>query len=553
MPQIPIVAGSQRIEPASPVAAIGTTDARMGGEAAAGFGNAVFEAGNLLDTVARKAKEATDKLSVTAAVNQARLEMLKIKAAQDAEPIFADDTADGVSGINRYNQKLDPVLSGIEAQLGDPKQRQMFQAEISGDRVSYSTQVLAGEVGKRERNVPIMMMDNINKKAALARQDPKQTGLLMDEVEVDILSNPMIADANKVPQILAAKKQIAREGLFNNVDRGNGGTDSAWNDARQQLDTTYNQIFSSEEKEKLLGEINQQQNGFYTREWQNVQRKNATEDRFAKEQVRDRTSVYMAALSTAGNSDFKRAPILRQIELDPDLDFDPAAKKRLIENRTFMETADDTYQVAIMDRTLRTKNFERALNQIQSDQGVKVSMDRATKLQQALRSMQDTNQKNPYIMKALDQARDELNNYKKPPTFDVVSGMMKQENDTYNEKAQTELMSWAARASIAGNISPGGIDSKLKSLLGTYYGGRSVTKPVQGVSPENLTTSKGIDDTAKQLYIDAKAGKYNTPAKKKELQQKLQNLKENQDAVKAKENATVRTNSSGGSKIFDEE
>jgi len=443
-------------------------------------------------------------------------------------------------------------LEQLSNQLPDEKQKKMFAAAISDDLVTYSTQVLAGEVGKREKAIPILMQDNLNQRGVIARTDFKKTEQMASEYELDVMQNTMIPDAHKPAEILRGKKQIAKEALAGFIDGGNGGNDRAWNNYRAALVSNFSQLFTAEEKDKLMDEVNQQQYSYYNREYQNVQRKNALDDRRSKETVRDKTAQYMALLSNAGNSDTARSPILRAIEMDADLDFDPAAKKRLIENRTFMETQDDSYQLQVMDKVLRTKNFTGLLDQIQVDAGNKVSIDRATKLQQAIRGMQEFNQKNPYIMKALDQARDELNNYKKPPTFDVVSGMMRQENDTYNEKAQTELMNWAARQSAAGTITAGQIEGKLSNLIKQYYGGRTVTTPVSGVTPDKLSTTKGITETAEQLYKDMKAGKYNTPAKKQELQQKLKGLKSNQDAVKAKEEAAVRVQNTGSSKIFDE-
>lgn len=559
MPQIQVIAGSQRIEPGSPVAAISSDNSRLANENLAAFGKEVFNLGNALDAVGKRAKENEDKLNVTRAINQARLEMLKVKAAQDAEPVNQQDSPDGVDGINRYNEKLNPILAGIADQLASPKQKEMFAAGISDDIVTYSTQVLAGEVSKREKNVPILMEDSLRQRGELARRGagdlskiPQVTQQMADEYELDVLHNTMIPDSAKPKMILDGKKQIAREALMGYIDAGNGGNDSAWNQYRYNLVSKFANLYTAEEKDKLMDAVNQQEYSYYNREWQNVQRKNAMDDRYAKQKVRDKTAQYMAALANAGNSDTARAPILRTIEMDADLDFDPAAKKRLIENRTFMETSDDAYQLRVMDNVLRTKNFTKLLDQIQVDAGSRVSLDRATKLQQAIRSMQDFNQKNPYIMKALDQARDELNNYKKPPTFDVVSGMMRQENDTYNEKAQTELMSWAARQSAAGSITAGQIEGKLNSILKQYYGGRTVVKPVQGVAPDKLSTSQGIKETSEQLYKDFKAGKYNSPEKKIELQNKLRDLKVNQDAVKTKESAAVRTQNTGNSKIFDE-
>lgn len=552
MPQIPVVSGSQRIEPGAPVSALSGDNSRLANEQVAAFGKEVFGLGNALDAVARKAKENEDRLNVTSAINAARLEMLKVKAAQDAEAIKPDDSADGVDGINRYNEKLNPILSSIADRLPDEKQKRMFQAGISDDLVTYSTQVLAGEVGKREKTVPILMQDNLNKMGTLARADFRQVPTLSDEWELTVNNNTMIPDAAKPKEILRGKQSLARESLQGFIDSGNGGNDRAWNDYRATLVSTYAHLFSPEEKDKLMSEVNNEQYSFYNRENAAYDRRVKLADQRAKEIVRDKTAQYTALLSQAGNSDTKRGPVLRMIEMDPDLDYNPAAKKALIENRTFMEVSDDTYQLNIMDKTMRTRNFTAALDQLQADAGSRVSIDRATKLQQALRSMQEFNQKNPYIMKALDQARDELNNYKKPPTFDVVSGMMRQENDTYNEKAQTELMNWAARQSTSGTITASAIEGKLNGLIKQYYGGRTVTKPVQGVQPDKLSTTKGISETVEQLYRDKQRGLYNTPEKKQELQRKLQDLKTNQDAVKDKEAAAVRVQNTGSSKIFDE-
>ena len=558
MPQIPIVSGSQRIEPGTPVAAIGVEDSRMTGNQIAALGKEVFNIGNALDAVARRAKDNEDKLRVNSAIGRARLEMLKEKAKQDAESIQFGDSADGVDGIDRYNERINPLLSNIQEGLETPEQKKLFEAGIADDIVTYSTQVLASEVSKREKVVPILMEDNLRQRASFVRNSGsmadmlKNVDLMAAEQEAEILGNTMIPDARKPEEILRTKKQLVLEGTQGLLEQGEAGNTNAWGDARQFMVEKSGQLLTAQEKDKLMGDINSAEYSWYTRERSNDEYRVRLQERAAKESVRNKSATYTNLLAQAGNSDVKRAPILRQIELDADLDFDPNVKRRLIENRTFMEVQDDAYQLKAMDKVLRTKNYTAMLDQLQADQGNTVSIDRATKLQAAIRGLQEHQQKNPYITQLLSQAKDELNNYKKPATFDVVSGMYKQENDTYNEKAQTDLMLWAARTASSGQLSPGAIESKLGSIIKQYYGGRTVTKPVQGVSPDKLSTSTGIRETTETLFRDMRAGKYNTPEKKKELSEKLRGLKTNQDAVKTKEEAAVKTQNTGSSKIFDE-
>lgn len=558
MPQIPVFNGSQRLEPGNPVAAVSTDDARATGNQIAALGKEVFGLGNALDAVAKKAKDNEDRLRVTTAVNQARLEMLKEKARQDSMGLQPGDSPDGVDGINRYNEKINPILSDIASSLESPEQRKAFEAGISDDVVTYSTQVLAGEVAKREKTIPILMEDNLRQRGVLARSTPdnmtrtlQTTEQMAAEYEMDVMGNSMIQDAAKPKLILDGKKQIAHEALMGFIDAGNKGSPKAWNDYRFALNEKFAQLFTAEEKDKLMTDVNSSEYSFYNREYQNVVRKNALEDRAAKETVKNRTAMYMSMLSQAGNSDTKRAPILRQIEMDAALDFDPSSKKRLIENRTFMETSDDAYQLNIMDKLLRDKNYTATLDKLQVDAGARVSIDRATKLQAAIRNLQEHERTNPGLTEAYRKAQEALASYGKPMLMqDPLTGLYKTELDTATKTEQFQFSQWWSNALQKGGVTPGQIEARLNYHIGKM--GQVPVRNVPGLPTQNLRSTKDIGDLQEQMYRKFKAGEINTPQKKKEFKNQLIELQRMKDQTRKKEDAAVIPKPGTNSKIFDE-
>lgn len=555
MPQIPVFGGSQRLNVSSPVpvASAEGTAGNLTGNAAEGFGKALFQLGNMLDEAGRKAKDEADKLTVKIAVNKARFAMLEEKARQEAAGIQAEDRPDGFSGVQRFKENVDPKLAAIAEQLPDEKLKGMFFSEIGDDFVRDSTLVLADEVKKRESALPLLRQDNINGKAALARADFSKVFPLMQEIEADILNDNSIAGEQKPKFILDAKKQIAKESLAGFIDKGNTGQPAGFAQARAALKDNFAQIFKSDEMEKELNAINAAENAFYTRDWQVYTRNQRLAEDSRKKQERDAITEYTSALAVAGNSQFAFNAVQKRIQLDPRLSGE--AVKRLQDTRSFMETKDDDYEGVFMTELLKKKNFGVMIDKVNADYiGNKVSSDRRDKLLKAVENMQESNRKDPFLMATVNQARDEINNYKKPPAFDPVSGLYKQENDTYNEKAQTIFMQRITAMAQRGNLTPGAVVEMKNGILREYYGGETVKKPVPGVSPENLTTTKGIQNTLDEAYKEYKTkGKTWSPEQRKQKMQQIKGLIENKQDTQRREQLKINpSTNSAPSKVFDE-
>lgn len=554
MPQIPISNPSQRIDPASPVAIGSGEGARAMGEATSGLGRELFTLGNMLDQAGKKAKEEEDKLSVTRAINAARLEMLKERARQEAAGIQKEDEASGVSGVNRFNEKINPILNTIAGTLDTPKKRDMFYAGIGDDVVRDSSVVLATEVGKREKNLGVMMQENINDKASLARQDYGKTSTSINELELEIMMSNYLPDAQKQILFEKGRKQIAGEALNGFVDAGGNGDQSAWNKARNALTQDFKHIFSNEEMDKQMAAIDAAENGYYTRTWQAQVQMEHNEDRAAKALQNKLTTKYTSAIAAAGNNQFELGIVHRQIELDPTLN--PEAKKRLTDMRTFMETKDDTYEGNTFTKVLKGEAITKTMESVNTDfLNGKVSADRRDKILKALQNMQEFKQKDPTIMAAVSQFRDEINNYKKPPTWDPVAGMYRQENDTYNEKVQSDFTMRVARLSAEGRLSANNVESAFHATMkNSNYGGRSVKKDVKGVNPEHLTTTKGTQDVIDGLYKDYKInGSTWSPEKKAQVREQLRGLQENKAATQQRDSMKLSPiMQPSKDKVFDE-
>lgn len=555
MPQIPVFNGSQRIDPSSPVS-IASAEGSAGniqGNAVEALGKTLYDFGNMLDQAGRKAKDDADKLTVKIAVNKARFAMLEEKAKQEAAGLQATDRPDGFSGVQRFKEGVDSKLASIAEQLSDEKLKGMFFSEIGDDFVRDSTLVLADEVKKREQTLPLLRQDNINGKAALARKDFSKAFGLMQEVEADLWADAGIADADKPKAIISAKKQIAKESLTGFIDKGNSGDVKAFDQARVVLRDGLAQIFNSDEMEKELNAINAAENAFYTRDWQAYTRTQRLSEDIRKKNERDAITEYTAALSVAKNDQFKFNAVQQRIQLDPRLTGE--AVKRLQDTRSFMETKDDDYEGVFMTELLKKKQFGVMIDKVNADYlAGKVSTDRRDKLLKAAENMMESNRKDPFLIATVNQARDEINNYKKPPAFDPVSGLFRQENDTYNEKAQTIFMQRVTYAAQRGNLTPGLVIELKSAILREYYGGESVRKPVPGVSPENLTTSKGVQNTLDGLYTDfVKNGKSWSPEKKAQVKKQIQGLRENKADVQRREQLKVNpSTNSTPTKVFDE-
>lgn len=555
MPQIPVYTGSQRLDPGSPVSAVSAEGSAgaLSGRAVEEFGNAVFNLGNKLDEAAKNAKAKIDKESVDIAVNEARYKMLEAKAAQKARGVDMRERADGFDAVDGFKSNVDPQFKLIEESLQDPTLQKMFRAKIGDDFIRESQLVLTDEVEKREKAVPILQQNTLNGRAAIARKDFKQTEKMMLEAATDIYSDPVAPEAAKLNATLQAQKMIAEQSIAGLLDDAKVGKVGNFFTAREVLRDKFAKIFNKDEMVKIEDRIDSEQNQYFTLKHNIYVHTQEVIQKQIKADESKSVTLYTKELAAAGNDQFKFNAIQEKIQRDPTLT--PEAVTRLAGNRVFMETKDDDYEGKFMTELLKKKNFAQMIDRVNADYfGSKVSSKRRDKLLTATRNMQEYNQKDPFLTSMVSQARDEIDSNKKPPTFDVVSGMYKSENDTYNEQAQTLFMQKITTAAQQGALTPEIVQTVKQSILNTYYGGSVVAKPVIGVSPESLTTSKGIQDTLDQAYKEYKTNGHTwSPDRRKKEQQRIKGLLENKDIVKKKEDLKVNTPfGSSKKKVYDE-
>ena len=102
MPQIPFSQEGQRLVSGSPVPVASGESQNMLGEAAQGFGKAMFVLGDALDVAAKRSKNEEDKLNVQSAINRLRLSALQEKASRSPRPLSKGTPPDLV----RYNSSI---------------------------------------------------------------------------------------------------------------------------------------------------------------------------------------------------------------------------------------------------------------------------------------------------------------------------------------------------------------------------------------------------------------------------------------------------------------
>lgn len=560
MPQIPVFTGNQRIDPGSPVPLTSpeSSAGNLQGNAVEAFGNAMFAFGNKLDEAGRAAKAQLDKDAVKIAVNDARYAMLEAKAAQNAQGVNINERADGFSAVDNFKTVVTPKLKEIQDKLTDPRLQKMFQAEIGDDFVKDSASVLAGEVDKREKAVPILTQNNINGKAALARKDFSMSERMMLEAAHDIQDNSFMSEADKLKATLNAQKTIADESIAGLLDSAKVGNTKNFFEARRVLRENYAQIYTAEEMRKKEDYIDKEQSQYFTLEHSMYVRQTEVLEKEQKAAISKGVSEYTNALALAKNDQFKFNAIQEKMQRDPrflQTADGAAALKAIQSNRVFMETADDNYEGSFMTTLLKKRNFSSMIDKVNTDfNGGQVSSDRRDKLLKAVENLQERNQKDPYLMAAVKQYQDEINNYKKAPTLDPISGMYKSENDTYNEKAQSMFISNITAAANRGQLTVGGAEAIKQKVLKDFYGGEAFKTPVRGVNPSDISTAKGAQTTLETLYKDYKLnGKTWNADKKRQVMDQINKISINKKAAEQKEQLKINTPMNNGSnKVFDE-
>lgn len=531
MAQIPIFGGSQQIQASSPVAIGSGENARMQGEATAGFGETMFKLGNALDAVGRRAKENADRWNSTRAIELGEGVLIEEAAVAAAQGLQPDDRADGYSGVERFKERIADKIDRIGQGLGDPQARAMFYSGISSKINDYSVKVLTNEVVKRERSVPILRQQTVMAMADVVRKNPSLLLEKTQELEINVNNDTMVSDANKPAAILDGKKQLVGTTIEGWLDKGNQGDMRAWDQARSVLRDQAGLLYTKEEASKMMDDINSNQYGWVNRTIKMNEWNEKLELRDATKAMQDSMTKYTTVLSEAGNSDIKRGPIMRMIEWDPTFDRFPEKRKALIESRTFMAEADDRYEIAAVSEVLLTKDYKKLIDRIGRDQGESVSLERGARLLKMARDFQDSARRDPSLTALIQGYAQEILG-DGPGTEDFSGGFYAQERKEERMRLKNLFLQRIAR--ISDNLSESTITKAFDATVGNRI---AVRKPVEGIAAERIQTTQGIADTAADIRRKYKTA---TPAQKIKLMEQLRGLQENKKGVEMRENMQIK-------------
>lgn len=556
--QIPLVNPQQRIEPSTPVA-VASSESVAGvraGRATEALGDALFKFGNILDEAGKRAKDEEDKLNVQIAVNNARFQMLDKQAQQEAAQIQQGDRADGFSGAERFKTEVDKTNSQIALGLGNPRLQRMFYAAIGDDVVRSSTMVRADEVKKREENLAILRQDNINGKAANLRKEFALGNTLnapatMAAIEQDIMTDKNIADADKLKIMSDAKKQVAKESLAGLMDRGNKGDTRAFNKAKSTLVSNYAQIFTSDEMDKEMKNIDQAEENFYQRDWQKYTREQRLEaDRFKR--IEDvAISEYTSSQQAAANDQFKMNAVMDRIQIDPRLSAE--TKKTLLQNRIFAERQDDMYEGNFMSNLVTTKDYLGGIEQLRRDyQNGNVSADRRNRLIKSLESLQDYKRTDPTIMNHINTVEGQIKSLGKTDMIvDPMTGLLQAQYDKVTAARLTAFTARVAKLSSDGRLTVENINAARDAAMAGSGQESFVRVPPAGVTAENLNDPYKARDALVQEFAE-KGSTWSPQILKQKKKQYEFMLKQIDQDVKNKQLKIMRGNDVKG-KAFDEQ
>jgi len=391
MPVLPGASPSQVLNPGSPVPVGSSAGARNQGETIQGFGAALSQLGDVLDAAGRSAKNETDKLQLLNAENVYRQQLLKKRAEQGAAAPIQGDIS-GFGAVESVKAAMDPIAAEIAESIGSPQVRSMFLAR-SGDIFNDTSTTIWAEEVKKKSELNKTLTDNlISSSGQIARAAPdlNTTSLMLGQVEAAILENDDMPAAVKPLEVARAKKAIITDSVQGMLARKD------YAGAMTSLETFGGGVLTPEEKAKQLDEIRNTENQDYNREYTKLIRNERQEEKSRKAGEQRLLNYYSAALQQAGSSDYKRAPIIAELEkmkLANKIDANKA--DALMGNKVFKDVSDDKVDVEITTRAFKTGDFDAAVNEINNRMGDSISIDRAQQMLVRMRRMSERTKSDP--------------------------------------------------------------------------------------------------------------------------------------------------------------
>lgn len=519
MPVIPGTQESQVLNPSSPVPIGSTGDARLQGETIERFGAAMVSLGDALDVAGRAAKSEKSKIDVANAENKYRFALLQRRAQQAGAAPIPEDT-NGFGAVEAVAKDMDPIAQEIASSLEGEAQAK-FLAKAGDILNDNSVIIWADEVKKRAENNKAALEQLVASSGQLARMsdDLKDTGFMMDHVESAIMDNNDIAPAQQRIDVLAAKKSVVMDSIQGRLSKNN------YAEAEIVLEAYGGNLFTPQEKAKQLDEIRNTENSFYTRELNKLTRdekqvakaKAASEDKYL--------AFFSTALGQAGNSDVKREPIIRDIELMKLAGkIDVSKADALIGNKVFKDQADDKKDIEITTRAFKTGNFQEAIDTITKIKGVSLSYDRAQQMVNRFEQWKERGKNDPIARQRVQSGEDLIRAQGAESMTDMMNSLAKRQLQT---KVNVAVQQYYRTLQGNPQADP---DVVSRSILDKQFG--VSTQSVRGNSDIYAETSlQGLNKMAEKTVQDGRALKSKgllTPAKNKEILQKLQDIKKKQ-------------------------
>lgn len=519
MPVIPGVQESQVLNPSSPVPIGSTGDARLPGETIERFGAAMVALGDALDVAGRSAKNEKAKLDVLNAENKYRMALLQRRAQQDAAAPIPEDV-NGFGAVQAVANDMDPIAQEIASGL-EPEAQAKFLARAGDILNDNSVTIWADEVKKRASINKVAVDNIVAQSGQLARMsdDIKDTGFMMDHVETAIMDNNDLAPSQKPIDVAAAKKSVVMDSIQGRISRNN------FAEAEIVLEAYGGNLFTPAEKNKQLDEIRSAEGSYYTRELNKLTRDEKQINK-AKAASEDKYLAYFStALQQAGNSDIKREPILRDIELMKIAGkIDVTKADSLIGNKVFKDLADDKKDVEITTRAFKTGNFQEAIDTITKIKGVSLSYDRAQQMVGKFEQWKERGKNDPIARQRIQTGEDLIRAQGAESMTDMMNSLAKRQLQT---KINTAVQQYYRTLQGNPQADP---DVVSRSILDKQFG--VSTASVRGNSDIYAETSlQGLTKMAEKTVRDGQALKKSgllTPAKNKEILQKLQDIKKKQ-------------------------
>lgn len=516
MPVIPFVQEGQRLNPSSPVPLASTESARIPGESLAGFGKALSQLGDVLDRNARKTKDAEDKTKLDLANAKLKDRLLKQKAVSMSEGMIEGDTT-GFGAVEKFSSELQPFVAELADGLGDDKLKQRFLADSAQEISSANPSILANEIKKRAEANELRRSEALSLRGEMVRLVPEEFEFVRAEQELAIMDDDDIAPVDKPKRIAEANKGLLNEYVRGFTER------QMWNSAKLGIDKYGGGILSTEEKTKLMTEIDQENYKYQGRRLQELDRE-YKEVKMQKEAEENNTVArrYLE-MQQAGNDLLKRNIIAQNIMLDVAAGKLPKEKAdSIVGNKVFTQVQDDLEDSKLMARVFKNPDdIDKFVEEVQRRTGVATgfSPERASDIMNRLNSIRDRAKNNPEFKRDINLGLEMLESLKQESIADPIKTLDKQKLHLDIAIAKTEYFKLVDRG-VAPLDAAGRVMSNRFGQSTIIPKGRNKNYMRYG-SPEALQKEK---QRIFQLEVERKQKGLSTKQSQKDTRNKLREL-----------------------------